>query len=169
MKRLSILGFLIASFAASAQFEHGTALVPGSITIRKEETQEEYCNNVLRLKTITSEQYSTSLNGVVYWTNEDLKMIHMFPPKNGLQGTMMTFNNFTQTLPEGATGWDGKNYNIPVTLSAAFTRRSDSAKIPVYGLLNATPTSKPFSITKKTAQVRCRITGIPEPISGLLL
>jgi hypothetical protein len=114
MKRICVLGFLISAVSATAQFEYGTALVPGSITISQEETREEYCNNVLRVKSETRAQYSTSLNGVVYWTNDNLKMIRMFPPKNGLQGTMMYFNNFTQTLPEGATGWDGKNYNIPL-------------------------------------------------------
>lgn len=113
MNRIFTLCFLLVGLSCSAQFEFGTALVPGSITVYKDETREEYCNNILKEKIVTSEQFSTSLNGVVYWTQENLDMIRMFPPKNGLLGTMMDFNNYTQTLPEGATGWDGKNYNIP--------------------------------------------------------
>lgn len=114
MKKSAVLFFFIISVSSFAQFEHGTAMIPGSISITREETREEYCNGVLKERVVTTEQYSTSLNGVVYWTNDNLEMIRMFPPKNGLQGTMMFFNNYTKTLPEGASAWDGNDYNIPL-------------------------------------------------------
>ncbi len=114
MKKLAVFFSFIISVPAFAQFEYGTAIIPGSISVSREGIREEYCNGVLREKTVTSEQYNTSLNGTVYWNDDVMTMMKMFPPKNGLQGTMMTFNNYTKTLPEGATVWDGNDYNIPL-------------------------------------------------------
>ena len=99
--------------SAFSQAEFGTALIPGSVSLNIEETTEEYCNNILREKTIEKTQYSTNLTGVVHWDNSVVKMLKKFPGKNGLPGTMLSMNNFTRTLPEGASFFDGKDYQVP--------------------------------------------------------
>lgn len=107
------LFFTMLVMTSFAQFEYGTPLVEGSMTLRIEVEEEEFCGDVMREKSKRIDSYSTNLKGQIYTSLEDLDLMKMFPPKNGWVGTRFYLNNYSQTLPEGATVYDGKNYNIP--------------------------------------------------------
>lgn len=137
MRAIILCSLILLSLTLLAQFPYGTALVPASVSVEIDETRESFCEGILSEKTITKESYSTDLNGNVYWSELDIERMNMFPPINGLPGTRVSFNNFTQTLPEGANFYDGKSFQIPqFPLSMTFDERhygTDPCKAYIYG------------------------------------
>jgi len=137
MRSFIFCSLFLLSWQMFAQFPYGTALVPASVSVDIDETRESFCDGILSEKTISKESYSTKLNANIYWSELDIERMYLFPQVNGLPGTRVSFNNFTQTLPEGANFYDGKSFQIPqFPLSMSFDERhygTDPCKAYIYG------------------------------------
>lgn len=107
MKCFAFFISLVAiSFFANAQFDYGTPLIQGSVTLNVTETNEEYCDGMLKIKTETTESYATRLTGILNWDESDIELANEAAKDGSIWGTAVAMDNFTDTRKEGeAIDW----------------------------------------------------------------
>jgi hypothetical protein len=115
MKTILFLFILLSlTIKTKSQFNYGTPLVEGSISLRISETREEYCGKILRRKTTLDANYSTNLNGIINWDKSEISRQNKMAKDNGYFSTAAILNNYSETRKEGEDFGSAKPSEVPL-------------------------------------------------------